>query len=165
MKLKETSKDALKGIVMALIAAWFFPAIYLSLASNIGDLTRDLKGTLLFLFIAAPVVGFITTFWLVIPFGAALGILIPKITRQRPRKTVIVYSFLIGLLTGGAAGFIFSAAGMLPGFRDGRWSEFLFVLPVISIYSAVWISAYSYWCSKEPLKLSETGEFIQVGRL
>src|SRR6185369_9997750 len=98
--------------------------IYISLASNLGDLTRDLKGTLLFLFIAAPIVGFITTFWLVMPLGAALGILIPKITRRRPLKTVMVYSLLIGVMMGGAAGLIFSATGMLPGFRDGRWSEF-----------------------------------------
>lgn len=137
-------KNALKGIAIALTAAYFFPIVGSPLF-GFGDPSNGLQKSLFILFIFTPIFGLIYSFWLVVPLGIALGSLIPQIARQQPRQTAILYGLLIGLLGGTALSLILSAVKILPGFRDGYWRDFAIVLLAMSVYSAVWTSLYTYW--------------------
>jgi hypothetical protein len=141
-------KDALKGIAIALTAAYFFP-IVCSPLFGFGDPSNGLQRSLFILFISTPILGLIFTFWLVIPLGAVFGILIPQIARLQPRQTVMLYGLLLGLSGGTVVSIILSVVKILSGFRDGYWRDFAPFWLAMSVYSAVWTSLYTYWQGRQ----------------
>lgn len=140
-------KDALKGIVLALVAAYFFPIFFNLLFEKQALSTQlsDPKG----LFLLYPLIGLLATYWLVIPIGAGLGILIPKVAHRHSRQTAMFYGLLLGALVGIAGSITLSLFKILPGVRDGYWSSLAYILLAMSLYSAVWVGAYSYLCGKK----------------
>jgi hypothetical protein len=139
-------KNALKGIAIALVAAYGF-GIFFGLSFNSGraDIANSLFGGL----IVIPIIGLLYSFWFVIPIGAILGILIPKIARNYSRKITLIYGLLIGLAIGITLSLILSAIGFTTGFRDGYWLDFISFLLATSIYSALWTMGYAYLCWKK----------------
>ena len=136
-------KDTLKGIAIALVAAYFF-GIGFSLLFGFDDpMTKP--GSI---FIVIPIVGLLYTFWFVIPIGAVLGILIPKIARDYSRQASITYGLLLGVAIGAVGSLALSAIGITSGFRDGYWKDFAVLLLAMSLYSAFWTAGYAYLCGK-----------------
>ena len=141
------AKDALKGIVIALVAAYFFP-IFFNLFFEKQALSTQLSDPQGH-FLLYPLIGLLATCWLVIPIGAGLGMLIPKVAHRHARQTTLLYGLLLGVLVGIVGGFTLSLFKIVPGVRDGYWSSLAYILLAMSLYSAVWVGAYSFLSGKK----------------
>jgi hypothetical protein len=137
-------KNALKGIAIALVAAYFFGIVFGLLYGS-----RSLFDSVFGSFILIPIVGVIYTFWFVIPIGAIFGILIPKIARHHSRKVTIIYGLLIGIVVGIAGTFALWVIGFQDGFRESHSRDVIIFLSVMSLYSSIWTIAYAYLSSKK----------------
>lgn len=129
-------KDALLGAGIALVAALLFPiTLVLLLAGPEG---------LRFVLSPALFVGLFYTSWLVIPLGAALGMLIPRIAAGKTRRAAALYGAGYG-----AAGGLALIIGLAPFLRapfkpDWFWAA-------VIAYCAVWVGAYGYVRAKAPV--------------
>jgi hypothetical protein len=137
-------KNALKGIAIALIAAYGFGIVF-SLIFGFDDPMAK-PGSI---FIVIPIFGLFYSFWFVIPIGVILGILIPKIAYSHSRRNAIIYGLLTGLAVGTVGSLALSAIGLTDQFRFPNWANFTVFLIVMSLYSAIWTAAYAYLCGKK----------------
>jgi hypothetical protein len=126
-------KNAVLGIALALIAAYLFPAFLLFFFEG--------PGALLIMFSTIPLYGLYYSFWVVIPLGAALGILIPQIAYGKSRWVAALQGALYGMVAGLVSAFCF-ATTVLMGTRDP-----LIVLSVVA-YSTLWVGAYAFFRAK-----------------
>jgi hypothetical protein len=120
-------KNALLGIVLALVATYLYIA---AVAVLIGG-ARGLR-------LAFSTIPFVVLFyisWVVIPSGAALGMLIPRIAYGKSRWMAALQGAALGAVTGLLALFCLNAVYPF-GLRDN------FVMSVIA-YCAVWVGAYA----------------------
>jgi hypothetical protein len=126
-----TIKNVLLGIALALVAAYFYPIVLVTLMD--GTLGLEV------LFSGLPLYGLFYTFWLVIPLGAALGMLIPKIAYGKNRWIAALQGAGFGAVGGLVSIFCFTSVFSLG--TDILWFS---VIP----YCAVWVGAYAWYCAK-----------------
>ena len=130
-------KNALLGVALALAAAYSFSIILLTVL--IGP--RGLMG----IFTTLPLFGLFYTSWIVVPLGAALGMLIPRIAAGKSRWTAALHGAGYGAVGGLAAMICFvSAYGLVPAPPPLLWVG-------VAVYSAVWVGAYAYIRAKAPV--------------
>jgi hypothetical protein len=130
MMKNTTVKNALLGIAIALIAAYLYPAFLFTLIEG----PRGLE----VLFSAFPLYGLFYSFWLVIPLGAALGMLIPKIAHGKNRWTAALQGAGLGAVGGLVAVYSFTSVHAL-GPRVG-----ILWVTVIA-YCALWVGGYAFY--------------------
>jgi hypothetical protein len=128
-----TKKNALLGIAIALVAAYMFPVVLVTLLEG-------WQGILLF-FSAAPLMGLLYTFWLVIPLGAALGMLIPQMAHGKNRWTAALQGAGFGAIGGLATAFCFISTSEL---RKGGGVLWILVIA----YCALWVGGYAFYLAK-----------------
>ncbi len=129
-------KNALLGVALALVATYMFPAVLFTLLLGPRALTV--------LFSPLPMRGLLYVSWIVVPLGAALGMLIPRIAVGKSRWTAALHGAGYGAVGGLAALLCFvSAYGLVSG-------PPLFWVAV-AVYSAVWVGAYACVRAKAPV--------------
>jgi hypothetical protein len=120
-------KNALLGIVLALTATYLY---IVGVAVLIGG-ARGLR----LAFTAIPFVVLFYISWVVIPSGAALGMLIPRIAYGKSRWMAALQGAVLGAVTGLLA--LFCLGAVYPfELRDN------FVMSVM-VYCALWVGAYA----------------------
>lgn len=129
-------KNALLGVGIALVAALLFPIILVTLLVGPGGLRYVLSRALL--------VGLFYTSWLVIPLGAALGMLIPRIAAGKTRWAAALHGAGYG-----AAGGLALIIGLTPVFRAPFTPDLIWV--AVIAYCAVWVGAYACIRAKAPV--------------
>lgn len=128
-------KNALVGVAIALVAAYLFPVLLAALL--VGP--RGLR----LAFTPLPFRALYLSSWIVVPLGAALGVLIPRIAAGKRRWVAALHGAGYGA-TGGLAAMICWAAVFMPAAGPVR----LWVAMVA--YCAVWVGAYAYIRAKGP---------------
>lgn len=129
-------KNALLGVAIAIVATYSFPAVLFTLM--IGP------RALMVLFSPLPLRGLLMTFWMVIPLGAALGMLIPRIAAGKNRCTAALHGAGYGAIAGLAVMLCFTSvftSWMAPG---QLWFA-------VVVYCAVWVGAYACIRAKSPV--------------
>ena len=130
--MKNTNfKNALIGIAHTLVAAYFFFLVFLTLIQGAHDLR----------FLLIPLVGFVYTFWIVIPLGAALGMLIPQIAYGKTRWLAALQGAGLGAVSG------LLAVLCVDSVYDFELVEAIIVVPVMA-YCALWVGAYACYRAK-----------------
>ena len=129
-------KNALLGVVIALVAACLFPVVLVILLVGPADLGL----------VFSPVIfiGLFYTSWLVIPLGAALGMLIPRIAAGKTRWAAALH----GAGYGAAGGFALMI-GLTSIIRSWFGSDLIWV--AVMVYCAAWVGAYAYIRAKAPV--------------
>jgi hypothetical protein len=125
---KMSVRNALVGVVLALVAAYLY---IVALSVYI----EGPRGVTVF-FSILPLIGLLYTFWLVIPLGIALGLLIPQLAYGKTRGMAALY----GAVPGAVAG----AVSILC--LDSVYNARLSTDPVAAasvVYCAMWTSAYA----------------------
>jgi hypothetical protein len=130
-------KNALLGVAIALAATYVFSIILLMVLLP-GP--RWFRG----IFFPLPLVGLIYTSWLVIPLGAALGMLIPRIAAGKSRWAAALHGAGYGAVGGLAALMCFVSVYSLGPAPALLWVG-------VAAYSAVWVGAYAYIRAKAPV--------------
>ncbi len=128
-----TIKNALVGIAHALVAAYMFPVVVATFI--------EWPHGFLVLFSAIPLYSLFYTFWLVIPLGAALGMLIPQIAKGKDRWTAALQGAGFGAVGGFASVFCFTSVYSL------RWGTTFFLISV-TLYCALWVGGYAFYRAK-----------------
>lgn len=137
-----TLKNALKGILIALLAAFIYAAIILTSFLGAGWVLLN-------------------TCWFVIPAGAVIGIMIPRITeRKTPLKAAlsgIILAIFLGSIGSLLIAFYFDVIPVMsPSARitnpslwwAALWRRVVFQAIFMAIYSAIWIAGYAYYRAK-----------------
>lgn len=121
-------KDILKGVALALVAAYLYPVVFL--------LFLDGPRGLLLLFSIIPFIGLLYSFWLVIPLGAALGLLIPRMAYGKTLWAATLQGALFGA-AGGLVSFfcLINAHGL-------RFSTLVMIS--VAAYCALWTGVYAF---------------------
>lgn len=129
-------KDALLGVAIALVAALLFPITLVFLLAGPEGLS----------FVLSPVlfVGLFYTSWLVVPLGAALGMLVPRVAAGKTRWAAALHGAGYG-----AAGGLALVIGLAPIFRAPFKPDWVWAAVVA--YCAVWVGAYAYVRAKAPI--------------
>ena len=130
--------NLVKGVVSALLAAYIFIALYTFIPSDMSNFASS--------FIVIPIFGLLYTFWLVIPVGAVLGLVIPTMVNNRSRQTSVLYGGLLGAGVGAIVCILLSLIGLLPALRNGVWLDFTVLLLAMMLYSAAWTGIYAFFC-------------------
>jgi hypothetical protein len=131
MMKNKTVKNALLGIALALVAAYFYPIVLFTLLD--GSVGFEVLFSLL------PLYGVFYTSWIVIPLGAALGMLIPKIAYGKNRWVAALQGAGFGAIGGLASVLCFTS------FVSFDTSIFWISVPA---YCAVWVGAYACYRAK-----------------
>lgn len=129
--MKNTNfKNALIGIAHTLVASYLFFLVFFSVI--LGT-----RGQILLI----PLLGFLYTFWIIIPLGVALGMLIPRIAYGKTR--------LMAALQGAGLGAISGLLSLLclDSVYDIGLIEAIIVFPAMG-YCALWVSAYACYRAK-----------------
>lgn len=126
-------KNAFLGIALALVAAYLFPSVLFTMIEG--------PSGFLVLFTVIPLYGLLYSFWLVIPLGAALGMLIPQMAKGKSRWMAALHGAVLGAVGGFVTMFCFFSV-----FRIGRTTLSLWVL-VLS-YCALWVGGYAFLRAK-----------------
>lgn len=121
-------KNALLGIALALIAAYFY----------FVGLILFLEGARGWRIVATfvPLMAVFYTSWAVIPIGAALGMLVPRLASGKSRGRAALQGALFGAGAGLVTGICLTTAF---GFTWGASSLIL----SMAVYSALWVGAYA----------------------
>lgn len=129
--MKNTNgKNVLLGITLALAAAYLYPAFLFTLMEGPAGLEVLLS--------AFPLYGLMYSFWLVIPLGGALGMLIPKIAAGKNRWMAALQGAGLGAVGGLVAVYSFTSVYSL-GPRVG-----ILWVSVIA-YCALWVGGYAFY--------------------
>ena len=135
--MKQTNiKNALIGVGIALVAALLFPIVLVALLVGPGGLRYVLTPALF--------VGLFYTSWLVVPLGAALGMLIPRIAAGKTRWAAALHGAGYG-----AAGGLALIIGLTPVFRAPLKPDMIWV--AVITYCALCVGAYAYIRAKAPV--------------
>lgn len=126
---KNFVRDALLGIAIALVAAYLYPAFLFTLMDGLDGLAVLLT--------TFPLFALSHGFWIVIPLGAALGMLVPKIASGKSRWTAALQGAALGAFAGLVSVYSFTSVNPL-GPRTGvLWVT-------VIVYCAVWVGAYAF---------------------
>ena len=128
-----TIKNALVGIVHALVAAYLFPVALATLGEG--------SSGFMVLFTVIPFYGLLYSFWIVIPLGAALGMLIPQMARGKTRWVAALYSAGYGAIGGFVSFLCFASVLRLRLEMDVFWISAI-------LYCALWVGGYAFYCAK-----------------
>jgi hypothetical protein len=122
-------KDILKGIALASIAAYIFGVLFMWVTDPPDSVSPEI--------FLASLNGLLLTFWLFIPIGMGLGILIPRLFAGRSAS----FAFFGGIILG----FFFGlAGGLLLDFLSGKHGQnFIFSL-FMGVYCAPWAGVYAW---------------------
>jgi len=123
-----TIKDVLLGIALALVAAYLFPAFLLVFLNG--------PSGVLVLFTGLPLLGLIHSYWLVIPLGVALGMLIPQIANGKNRWAAALQGAGFGAVGGLVSVYCFTSVFR---FRSGLGVLWIAVI----VYCALWVGGYA----------------------
>lgn len=126
-------KNALVGIAHAIVAAYVFPAVYFLLWEGVNVFEV--------LFSGFPLFALSYCFWIVIPLGVALGMLIPQIANGKNRWQAALKGAIWGAFAGLVSVYTFTSV-----FPLGRETRLLWVSVIP--YCAVWVGAYAYYCAR-----------------
>lgn len=128
-----TVKNILLGIALALIAAYMFPVVLFTI----------LEGPRGFLALstAIPLYGLFYSFWLVIPLGVALGMLIPRMAQGKDRLTAALQGAGFGAVGGLASVFCFTSVYQSRGGLGVLWIS-------VILYCALWVGGYAFYRAK-----------------
>jgi hypothetical protein len=129
-------RDALLGVVIALVAAYLFPVVLLAPFYGPGALT--------ILFSPIPIQALFYVSWIVVPLGAALGMLIPRVAAGKRRWVAALYGAGYGAVGGLAATLCFAAVFSPRSGPDP-------LLAAVVTYCAVWVGAYACIRAKAPV--------------
>ena len=136
--MKNTNvKNALIGVGIALVAAYTFPAVLLTLMMG--------PRGLMFLFSPMSLAGLLYASWIVIPLGVALGMLIPRMAAGKRRWVAALRGAVYGAVGGAAAMICFVYA-------FGLERETHLLAAAAAAYSALWVGAYAYIRAKAPAR-------------
>lgn len=128
-------KNALRGVVIALAAAYFFAVLLIAVTDGPGGLKYAFGPLALF--------ALVYTSWVVVPLGAALGMLIPRIAAGKNRWAAALHGAGYGAAGGLAAMMCFSSVFFNTLRPDMLWVGLV-------AYCAVWVGAYGYIRAKAP---------------
>jgi hypothetical protein len=126
-------KNGLLGIALAIVAAYLYVvalAIYI----------EGPRGALVF-FSTFPLMVLLYTSWIVIPLGAALGILIPPLASGKSRGMAALQGAALGAVSG-----LLSLLCLMSAYHLRRAETFI-VLSVMA-YCALWVGAYAFYRAK-----------------
>ena len=129
-------KNALLGAAIALVAAYLFPVALLFVLDGPNGLTL-ISSTLILRIL-------FYTSWMVIPLGAALGMLIPRIAAGKTRWTAALH----GAGYGAAGGFAL-LIGLTSIVRFRFMPDVIWL--AVMVYCAVWVGAYAFIRAKAPV--------------
>jgi len=137
-----TLKNAVKGILIALLAAFIYAVIILSSFLGAGWVLLN-------------------TCWFVIPAGAVIGIMIPRVAEKKtPLKAAVsgvILAIFLGAIGSLLIAFYFDVIPVLsPSARITNsplwWAAFrrrvVLQATFMAIYSAIWIAGYAYYRAK-----------------
>ena len=126
-------KNALLGIILANIAAYMFPTVLIIVL----EWPRGFQ----VLYSPLPLFALFYVSWIVIPLGAALGMLIPQVASGKARWTAALQGTGIGALAG-----LVSLLTDASVFGVYRMMTGVLVLSAM-VYSALWVGAYAFYCA------------------
>lgn len=127
-------KNALLGICLALVAAYLYVAV-------VGVFIAGARG-LSILFSSIPFVLLFYTSWVVIPLGAALGMLIPQIAAGKTRWMAALQGAALGAVAGLLSVVCLASANGIPVL------EATFIVLTMIAYCAIWVGAYAFYRAK-----------------
>lgn len=130
-------KNALLGVAIALAAAYLFPTVLATLMVGPEGL-RLLYSPVTFS-------ALYMTSWMVIPLGAALGVLIPRIAAGKSRWAAALHGAGYGAAGGLAAVICFASIYLRRLGPDVLWVA-------VVAYCAVCVGAYAYVRVKPPVQ-------------
>lgn len=122
-------RNALLGVAIALVATYLFPAILFTLLEGPEGLQL--------LYSPLTINALYVTSWMVIPLGAALGVLIPRIASGKRRWVAALHGAGYGAVGGLAAIICFASIYLRRLEPDVLWVG-------VVTYCAVWVGAYAY---------------------
>lgn len=122
-------KNALLGIALALAAAYLYFIGFVVFFE--GARGWRIAATLI------PLLAVFYTSWAVIPIGAALGMLIPRLAAGKSRGTAALHGALFGAGAGLVTGICLTSVF---GFV---WGTSPLILSM-AVYSALWVGAYAF---------------------
>lgn len=125
-----TIKNVLVGIILSLVAAYLFPVVLFTVL--------EWPRGFLLLFSAIPFYGLLYSFWLVIPLGVALGMLIPRMARGKSRWMAALRGAGFGALAGLVSVFCFTSVFNIDSGAGVLWSS-------VIIYCALWVGGYAFY--------------------
>ena len=126
-------KNALLGIVLALVAAYLYVVAF-------AIVIEGPRGWVVFFSIIPFVVLFYTS-WVIIPLGAALGMLLPQMAYGKTRLQAALH----GAIPGAVAGLV-SVLALTSAYRLRMGTDL--VLASVVVYCALWTSAYASYRAK-----------------
>lgn len=126
-------KNALLGIILALVAGYSYFAGFVLVIER-----WRLDPRMFFFF---PFVALFYVSWIVIPLGASLGMLIPRLVYGKARWLAAVQGAALGALTGLMSIFVLTSVYRL------RLGETPIVASVIA-YCALWVGGYAFFRAK-----------------
>jgi hypothetical protein len=126
-------KNALLGMVLAVIAAY----LYIFAAAFFFAGPRAFR----LLLSGITFMGIFYTSWVLLPLGAALGMLIPRIAYGKTRWIAALQGALLGAVSGFLAVLCLAAVYPLVGLIDS------FIMSIMA-YCALWVGAYAFWRAK-----------------
>ena len=136
--MKNTNvKNALIGVAIALVAAYSFPVVLVTLMMG----SRGLR----LLFSPVLLQALFYTSWIVIPLGVALGMLIPRMAAGKRRWVAALYGAGYGAVGGLAATICFS-------YVFGLEKETTPLAAAAVAYCAAWVGAYAFIRAKAPVR-------------
>ena len=131
-------KDMLKGIALALVAAYFFAFLFMLALDHKSESALS----------EAAIGGFIgirISFWFVIPLGAALGLLIPWLFAGRGFGDALLGGALLGFYLGLVGGILIFGFGWGAGARglDAAVRKGFDGGLLMGVYCAPWTGVYA----------------------
>jgi hypothetical protein len=132
MMKNENLKNAVLGTVLALAAAYTY-------AIGFALLVFEMRAPFNFL-VGIPLLSLSYNFWIVIPLGIALGMLIPQIASGKARWVAALQGAALGGVGGLMAILCFASI-------SGIGFEGVIILSVMG-YSALWVGGYAFYCAK-----------------
>ena len=149
--LVKNTINALLGALLSLIAAYVLIVTF-GLQNEIARFEWSSINPMDIL-IGAPIYTLAYTYWILIPVGALLGVVIPLLVRKKTRREALVYGILIGVTIGLVFGCFIAydfAVGSSAGSHDRvRWwgrflGDFASSAPLSIVYCSIWTSAYAF---------------------
>src|SRR5215813_9610170 len=140
---RNAQDDAIKGAGVALVAGYGFSL--LCLIASEGDLA-NWRGWLLKPLLVLPLVGLVFFSWFVIPVGALVGVVLPRIAHHRPRRIAallaLVVSLGIGALwTGVMTLLLVLTRSLNAGAAATDTGGVVRLSPFLALYSLPWVAA------------------------
>jgi|SRR5678815_5158435 hypothetical protein len=144
--------NMLLGALLTLIAAYLLIVTFV-LKSEIASVGWSWINPAVIL-IGAPLYTLVHIYWILIPIGVILGLVIPLLVSKKTRRQALVYGILTGIIIGLVfecfVAYDFAVGTSIIGSDDSVkwwsrfWGEVASSLPLTIFYCSVWTTAYSF---------------------